>query len=173
MLSAVRGAGTTTVKSATLTFSRLLHTTKTVLHNTRQELCPPKPKLFATEKNFIDGTPRVVRDANEFLRFSAAIPEIADAPAGVKHFFSPAMATKEELNKIQVAQAIDKFQRFVGDTGSPEVQIAILTCRIQQLTAHINSHKKDTHCLRGLQLMVSRRRGLIQYLRKTNINAFK
>ena len=56
--------------------------------------------------------------------------------------------------------------RDKGDTGSPEVQVAILTERIRNLTAHFKSHKKDNHSRRGLLMMVNKRRSLLDYLRK-------
>ena len=61
-----------------------------------------------------------------------------------------------------------KFQRDSNDTGSPEVQIAILTHRIKNLTDHFDLHKKDNHSRRGLLGMVSRRRKLLQYLKNTD-----
>ncbi|MDE2030396.1 MAG: 30S ribosomal protein S15 [Alphaproteobacteria bacterium] len=67
-------------------------------------------------------------------------------------------ARKQEL--------IKKHARTKGDTGSPEVQIAVLTDRINTLTAHFDKHKKDHHSRRGLLLMVSNRRSLLDYLKK-------
>lgn len=63
------------------------------------------------------------------------------------------------------AELIKEFGLKEGDTGSPEVQIAILTSRIQTLTEHFKSHKKDNHSRRGLLILVSRRRSLLDYLR--------
>lgn len=59
------------------------------------------------------------------------------------------------------------------DTGSPEVQVAILTERINQLTEHLNTHKKDHHSRRGLLMMVGRRRRLLNYLMKKNITRYR
>lgn len=64
------------------------------------------------------------------------------------------------------AQVIKEYQRDAKDTGSPEVQIAILTNRISQLTEHMKEHKKDVHSRRGLLKMVSQRRKLLAYVRK-------
>ncbi len=61
---------------------------------------------------------------------------------------------------------IDQYKRHEGDTGSPEVQIALLTARINYLTEHLKTHKKDYHSQRGLLKMVGRRRGLLNYLRE-------
>jgi small subunit ribosomal protein S15 len=65
-------------------------------------------------------------------------------------------------------ELIQKYATKVGDTGSPEVQIAILTHRITVLTEHFKEHKKDNHSRRGLIALVSRRRRLLDYLNKTN-----
>ncbi len=62
-------------------------------------------------------------------------------------------------------EIIDQHKRHQGDTGSPEVQIALLTERINYLTEHLKTHKKDYHSQRGLLKMVGRRRGLLNYLR--------
>ena len=62
---------------------------------------------------------------------------------------------------------IRKHARAKGDTGSPEVQVAVLTDRINHLTAHFDTHKKDHHSRRGLLMMVSNRRSLLNYLKKT------
>lgn len=64
------------------------------------------------------------------------------------------------------AQVIKEYQRDAKDTGSPEVQVAILTNRIFQLTEHMKEHKKDVHSRRGLLKMVSQRRKLLAYVRK-------
>ncbi len=63
---------------------------------------------------------------------------------------------------------IKKFATQKGDTGSPEVQVALLTKRIQQLTKHLKSHNKDNHSRRGLLAMVSKRRRLLNYLKDTS-----
>lgn len=76
-----------------------------------------------------------------------------------------------KLNAEAKASVIDKFRRAVGDTGSPEVQIALLTSRIGLLTDHLRSHKKDFHSRRGLISMVNQRRNLLAYLKRTDINA--
>ncbi|MFP3155969.1 30S ribosomal protein S15 [Lachnospiraceae bacterium ZAX-1] len=68
---------------------------------------------------------------------------------------------------------IVEFGRTPGDTGSPEVQIAILTARIQELTEHLREHKKDHHSRRGLLKMVGQRRGLLAYLKKTDIERYR
>ncbi len=65
-------------------------------------------------------------------------------------------------------EIIDQYKRHEGDTGSPEVQIALLTARINYLTEHLKTHKKDHHSQRGLLKMVGRRRGLLNYLRENS-----
>ncbi len=65
------------------------------------------------------------------------------------------------------AQLIRDYALKVGDTGSPEVQVAILTTRIQNLTDHFKTHKKDNHSRRGLLMMVNKRRSLLAYLKRT------
>ena len=68
---------------------------------------------------------------------------------------------------------IEKFARGTGDTGSPEVQVAIWTTRIKQLTEHFKAHKHDHHSRRGLLKMVSRRRRLLTYLKNKDFNRYK
>ncbi len=76
--------------------------------------------------------------------------------------------TKEDKEKI-----IRKYQTHEGDTGSPEVQIALLTERINGLTTHFEAHKKDHHSRRGLLKMVGRRRSLLNYLRRKDIERYR
>ena len=78
------------------------------------------------------------------------------------------MLSKEEKNAI-----IKEYARFEGDTGSPEVQIAVLTAQINRLTEHLKEHKKDYHSPRGLMMMVGRRRKLQVYLREKDINRYR
>lgn len=68
---------------------------------------------------------------------------------------------------------MDKFGKHEGDTGSPEVQIALLTNRIIYLTDHFKSHKKDFHSRQGLLKLVGRRRNLLNYLRKTDVQRYR
>ncbi|MFZ1721679.1 MAG: 30S ribosomal protein S15 [Microgenomates group bacterium] len=68
------------------------------------------------------------------------------------------------LTKNQKQQIITDYQLFEGDTGSPEVQIALLTASIQELTEHLSSHKKDNHSRRGLLKQVAKRRRLLNFL---------
>ncbi|MEZ0344744.1 MAG: 30S ribosomal protein S15 [Caldimicrobium sp.] len=63
---------------------------------------------------------------------------------------------------------ISRFQRHPQDTGSPEVQIALLTARIKQIEEHLKTHKKDFHCRRGLMKLIGQRRALLDYLKRTD-----
>lgn len=73
----------------------------------------------------------------------------------------------------QKAQVVSDYQRAAGDTGSPEVQVALLTNRINELIGHFKAHVKDHHSRRGLLRMVSRRRKLLDYLKRTNIETYR
>jgi small subunit ribosomal protein S15 len=68
------------------------------------------------------------------------------------------------LTKVQKTQLITEYQLFEGDTGSPEVQVALLTASVQQLTGHLQQHKKDDHSRRGLLKQVAKRRRLLNFL---------
>ena len=74
---------------------------------------------------------------------------------------------KEKKDKV-----IKEFHRTEDDTGSPEVQVALLTSRIEQLTTHLQAHAKDSASRRGLLMMVGRRRRLLEYLRKNNYEGY-
>ncbi len=71
------------------------------------------------------------------------------------------------------AEIIKEFGRKEGDTGSPEVQIAILTARINELNEHLKVHKKDHHSRRGLLKMVGKRRNLLSYLKKNDLEGYR
>ncbi|HHU82768.1 MAG TPA: 30S ribosomal protein S15 [Firmicutes bacterium] len=77
------------------------------------------------------------------------------------------------LSQTGKQQLIEKYRINENDTGSPEVQIAILTERINQLTEHLKVHKKDFHSRRGLLKMVGQRRGLLNYLQKKDIQRYR
>ncbi len=72
----------------------------------------------------------------------------------------------------QKAQVISDYQRIKGDTGSPEVQIALLTTRINDLIGHFKAHVKDHHSRRGLLKMVNHRRKLLDYLKRKNSESY-
>ena len=78
------------------------------------------------------------------------------------------MIAKEKKQEI-----MQTYARTEGDTGSPEVQVAVLTARINELTAHLKANPKDHHSRRGLLKMVGQRRGLLGYLKKKDINRYR
>ncbi|MDI9494509.1 MAG: 30S ribosomal protein S15 [Bacillota bacterium] len=77
------------------------------------------------------------------------------------------------IDKEKKAQIIDEFKRHEGDTGSPEVQIAILTHRINDLNEHLKQHKKDHHSRRGLLKMVGQRRNMLNYLKNKDVERYR
>ena len=74
---------------------------------------------------------------------------------------------------IDTSKIIEDNKRGANDTGSPEVQVALLTARIEQLTGHFKTHKQDHHSRRGLLKMVNRRRSLLDYLHKKDAERYK
>ena len=78
------------------------------------------------------------------------------------------MIAKEKKQAI-----INEYGRTPNDTGSPEVQVAVLTARIQELTEHLKQNPKDHHSRRGLLMMVGQRRGLLAYLKKIDIERYR
>ncbi len=74
---------------------------------------------------------------------------------------------------IDKKEIISKYGRTEGDTGSPEVQVALLTERINHLTEHLKIHKKDHHSRRGLLMMVGRRKGLLDYIKKNDVVKYR
>ncbi len=77
------------------------------------------------------------------------------------------------ITKEKKAEIIAAYGRTPNDTGSPEVQIALLTERINELTAHLQNNLKDHHSRRGLLKMVGQRRGLLEYLKKTDLEGYR
>lgn len=78
------------------------------------------------------------------------------------------MISKEKKQAI-----MNEYARTPGDTGSPEVQVAVLTARINELTEHLKSNHKDHHSRRGLLMMVGQRRGMLDYLKSKDIEAYR
>ncbi len=78
------------------------------------------------------------------------------------------MISKEKKQAI-----INEYARCAGDTGSPEVQVAVLTARIQELTEHLKANPNDNHSARGMYMMIGQRRGLLDYLKKTDIERYR
>ena len=77
------------------------------------------------------------------------------------------------MEKEQKQQIITDYKRREGDTGSAEVQIALLTKRINELTAHLETHSKDEHSRRGLLMLVGQRRRMLAYLGRTNVERYR
>jgi small subunit ribosomal protein S15 len=81
--------------------------------------------------------------------------------------------SKPAANLPPKADTVERFARAEGDTGSPEVQIALLTDRIRHLTDHLAIHKKDHHSRRGLLMLVGRRRRMLDYLASIDIDRYR
>ena len=77
------------------------------------------------------------------------------------------------INAESKSKVVSEFKRSENDTGSPEVQVALLTARIQYLTDHFKAHKHDHHSRRGLLRMVNQRRSLLDYLKKKDIQRYR
>ena len=77
------------------------------------------------------------------------------------------------ITKDRKTEIIDSYRREPNDTGSPEVQIALLTERIRHLTEHMKVHKKDFHTQRGLLMLVGRRRRMLDYLRRNDVERYR
>ena len=77
------------------------------------------------------------------------------------------------MDKVKKTEIINKYARHEGDTGSPEVQVAMLTERINHLNEHLKINKKDHHSRRGLLKMVGQRRGLLNYLRSKDVERYR
>ena len=77
------------------------------------------------------------------------------------------------ISKEKKTAIMQEYARSEGDTGSPEVQIAVLTARIQELTEHLKVNPKDHHSRRGLFMIVGQRRGMLEYVKKNDINEYR
>ena len=77
------------------------------------------------------------------------------------------------INAETKSKVVSEFKRSENDTGSPEVQVALLTARIQHLTGHFKTHKHDHHSRRGLLRMVNQRRSLLDYLKKKEVQRYR
>ena len=102
------------------------------------------------------------------LRGLAPIPD-GDLAAGKKKIGGK----QKMITKEKKAEIMKNFGRKEGDTGSPEVQIAVLTERINELTEHLKANPKDHHSRRGLLMMVGHRRGLLDYLAKKDLEGYR
>lgn len=77
------------------------------------------------------------------------------------------------ISSVRKAETVSKFQQHPGDTGSPEVQIALLSERVTHLTEHLKNNHKDHHSRRGLLKMVGQRRALLDYLKRKNLDRYR
>jgi small subunit ribosomal protein S15 len=77
------------------------------------------------------------------------------------------------ITAVRKQEVIHEYARAEGDTGSPEVQVAILSERIRNLTDHLSTHKKDFHSRRGLLVMVGQRRSLLDYLKRSDVKRYE
>lgn len=83
------------------------------------------------------------------------------------------MADKLSISKERTAELMAEYGKNANDSGSPEVQVAILTERIRNLTEHLKVHKKDNHTRRGLMKLIGKRRGLLKYIKSRDINEYR
>ena len=83
------------------------------------------------------------------------------------------MADKLSITKERTAELVKEFGKNENDTGAVEVQIAILSERIRNLTEHLKVHKKDNHSRRGLMKLIGKRRGLLKYVKERNIDEYR
>ena len=83
------------------------------------------------------------------------------------------MADKLSISKERTAELIKEYGKNENDSGSAEVQVAILTERIRNLTEHLKTHKKDNHSRRGLMMLIGKRRGLLKYIKDRDIEEYR
>lgn len=111
-------------------------------------------------------------DLHGKYRFGISPEEVADFPEQLKKVLSFVYANNYEINELRREAAIHKWRKKPGDTGSSQVQIAVLTERIRYLTKHSETHPKDQSCKRGLQKAVTRRKALLAYLKRRDVVAY-
>ncbi len=83
------------------------------------------------------------------------------------------MANKYSISKERVAELMKEFGKDENDSGSAQVQVAIMSERIRNLTEHLKSHKKDNHTRRGLMMLIGKRRGLLKYIKNRDIEEYR
>ena len=83
------------------------------------------------------------------------------------------MASRLSISKERTAELINEFGKGEGDYGSAEVQVAILSERIRNLTEHLKVHKKDNHTRRGLMMLIGKRRGMLKYIKERDIEEYR
>ncbi len=143
-------------------------------HTTKMP-CEKFPVLGPSSQWEPDGSQVFLRTENWELRTAAGLPP---ATASCYHRTRYENEKRQECNRLVLAReqkqsVVDTYRTHATDTGSPEVQIALLSERIGQLTEHFKTHQKDHGSRRGLLMMVSRRRGLLDYLKKYDSERYK
>lgn len=83
------------------------------------------------------------------------------------------MASRLSIDSQTVKELIKTYGKSDSDSGSPEVQVAILTIRIKNLTEHLKEHKQDNHTRRGLMKLIGKRRGMLKYIKNRNIDEYR
>ncbi len=83
------------------------------------------------------------------------------------------MASKLSITREKTAELVKEFGKSATDSGSAEVQVAILSERIRNLTEHLKVHKKDNHTRRGLMMLIGKRRGMLKYIKNRNIDEYR
>lgn len=83
------------------------------------------------------------------------------------------MPSKLSITKERTAELVAEFGANENDTGNPDVQVAILSERIRNLTEHLKTHKKDNHSRRGLMMLIGKRRGLLKYIKERDIERYR
>lgn len=83
------------------------------------------------------------------------------------------MANRDSISNERVAELIEEYGKGAGDSGSAEVQVAIMSERIRNLTEHLKVHKKDNHTRRGLMQLIGKRRGLLKYIKARDIDEYR
>ena len=115
----------------------------------------------------------VSTNATESYRFGIDASDVGEMDERVRRALDLSNASNAEILQHKIDKAVKTFQRFEGDTGSSEVQVAVLTERINNLTLHMRENKKDFHSRHGLDKMVSKRRKLMAHLRKQDFETYK
>jgi small subunit ribosomal protein S15 len=135
----------------------------------------PQPTDFGSKKNSA-ACRQARRTLESPARFAKRITTFINLAWALSNRGCAVLQEREfdmAINVAQKAQIMTDYQRTAGDTGSSEVQVALLTARINDLTGHFKEHKKDNHSRRGLLRMVSRRRKLLDYLKRTNVDSYR
>ncbi|KAK8793421.1 hypothetical protein WA158_004780 [Blastocystis sp. Blastoise] len=98
--------------------------------------------------------------------------DLSQYPPEYKQIFGLETMNQAEINQLNIQENIKKFQRHPLDTGSPEVQIAIITERVKRMTQHLAEHKHDTSVKNGMQKLLGKRKRFLLYLRRTNFERY-